>query len=123
MKKNWESGLLKGFPTVQYTMNRCGEGGRMKDDTEDFNKIVTICAKMLGVELNHSEEKRGGDHKFLSNLKYKEERETAPITPVYSILGNASRIKTLGFFSSNESDGNTVLFFFIRKDVHLHSSL
>ena len=60
MKKNWESGLLKGFPTVQYTMNRCGEGGRMKDDTEDFNKIVTICAKMLGMELNHSEEKRGG---------------------------------------------------------------
>ena len=101
MKKIWESGLLKGFPTVQCTMNRCGEGKRMKGDAEDFNKIVTICAKMLGMdrneytllELNHSEEK-GGDQKFLDNLK--EEMETAPITPVYSILGNASRIKALG---------------------------
>ena len=101
MKTIWESGLLKGFPTVQYTMNRCGEGGRMKGDAEDFNKIVTICAKMLGMdrneytllELNHSEEK-GGDQKFLDNLK--KEMETAPITPVYSILGNASKIKALG---------------------------
>ena len=101
MKTIWESGLLKGFPTVQYTMNRCGEGGRMKGDAEDFNKIVTICAKMLGMdrneytllELNHSEEE-GGDQKFLDNLK--KEMETAPITPVYSILGNASKIKALG---------------------------
>ena len=42
MKTIWESGLLKGFPTVQYTMNRCGEGGRMKGDAEDFNKICLL---------------------------------------------------------------------------------
>lgn len=91
----WREGLLHGHPGVLYTHNRSGEGYRMKEDAEKFNWIVTVCAKMLRLQpeeyalldFYHSEDKRGAE-KFITALK----ENQADKIPVYSDLGNSSRV-------------------------------
>lgn len=91
----WREGLLHGHPGVLYTHNRSGEGYRMKEHADNFNSIVTICARMMRLDreeyalldFSHSEDKKGSEP-FIAALKAKR----ADKIPVYSDLGNSSRV-------------------------------